>query len=284
MRQVRALTWFGIVSLGAFGPGHYRGNPPNSKGLPPGTIAFPRPNTITLLSCKPNVMLSLPPWRRGPAFAPRRLDRAHLRAQGLDEILDMKRQRRAALHRDIGVESRRLGDLDQLDAGIAPMGHRELVDDGDAEPRLDQRTDRGAEAGADGDVVLEAVAREDLGHDPPVGIVGIDADQRIGRDLGGGDLLAPGELVARRHDGIELARGERHEVEPGMLQAVAHRHALAAAEHEIVDGFLELENVDVNAEIRIAPPDPLDRARHHDLRNAWHRSDAQFRQSAASDL
>src|SRR3954468_11338035 len=69
-----------------------------------------------------------------------------------------------------------------------------------------------------------------------------------------------------------------------MLQAVAHRHALAAAEHEVVDGFLELEDVDVDAEIRIAPPDPLDRARHHDLRNARHRADAQFRQSAASDL
>src|SRR4051795_2440881 len=222
------------------------------QGASTGTIAFLRPNTITLLSCKPNVMLSLPPWRRGPAFAPRRLDRAHLRAQGLDEVLDMKRQRRAALHRDIGIESRRLGDLDQLDAGIAPMGHRELVDDGDAEPRLHQRADRGAEAGADGDVVLEAVAREDLGHDPPVGIVGIDADQRIAGDLGGGDLLAAGELVARRHDAIELAGGERHEVEPGMLQAVAHRHALAAAEHEIIDRFLELENVNVDAQIRIA--------------------------------
>ena len=37
-------------------------------------------------------------------------------------------------------------------------------------------------------------------------------------------------------------------------------------------------------QIRIAAPDALDRARHHDLGDARHRADAQFRQIAASDL
>src|SRR5206468_318537 len=73
-------------------------------------------------------------------------------------------------------------------------------------------------------------------------------------------------------------------VEPGMLEPVAHRYALAAAEQEIVDGFLQLEDVDVDAEIGIAAPHALDRARHHHLRDARHRADAQLRQRAASDL
>src|SRR6478609_5707362 len=125
------------------------------------TIAFPSPNTITHLWGKPNIMLfSSPPRRGGLAGDAGRLHRTHLGAQGLDEILDVKRQRRAALHRDIGVEPRRLGDLQELDAGIAAMGDRELVDDGDAESRLHQRADRRAEARANGDVVGEPVARE----------------------------------------------------------------------------------------------------------------------------
>ena len=86
--------------------------------------------------------------------------------------------------------------LQQFDAGIAAMGHGELVDHGDAEPGLDQRADRGAEPRPDGDVVVEFVAGEDLGHDPAIGIVGIDADQRIADDFGGRDLLAAGEFVA----------------------------------------------------------------------------------------
>eukprot|EP01035_Chromulina_nebulosa_P055796 gene55796-76480_t len=54
------------------------------------------------------------------------------------------------------------------------MGDGELVDDGDAEARADQRAHRGAEAGPDGDVIGQLIAREDLSHDPPVGIVGVD--------------------------------------------------------------------------------------------------------------
>ncbi len=51
---------------------------------------------------------------------------------------------------------------------------------------------------------------------------------------------------------VELTLGERHEVEPGMLEPVAHRDALATAEQQIVDGLFELADVDVDAEIRIA--------------------------------
>ena len=99
----------------------------------------------------------------------------------------------------------------------------------------------------------------------------------------GGDLLAARELVAGRHDAVQLARRERHEVEAGMIEPVAHGDALALAEQEIVDRLLDLEDVDVDAQIGIAPPDALDRARHHDLGDARHRTDAQFRQRAAAD-
>ena len=51
----------------------------------------------------------------------RRLDRPHLGAQLVDEIFDVERQRRAALHGDVGVEARRLDDLQQLDGGVAAM-------------------------------------------------------------------------------------------------------------------------------------------------------------------
>ena len=59
---------------------------------------------------------------------------------------------------------------------------------------------------------------------------------------------------------------------------------ISAAEQQIIDGLLDLEDVDVDPQIRITPPHPLDRARHHDLRNARHRADAQLGQIAASDL
>src|SRR5947207_14732395 len=70
-------------------------------------------NTITHLFHKHNLMLfsrfALFYARGGFRRAfPARLDRAHFRAQALDEMLDMQRQRRAALHRDVGVELCRL--------------------------------------------------------------------------------------------------------------------------------------------------------------------------------
>ena len=88
----------------------------------------------------------------GPARRPAFPSRRHC-----DEILDVQRQRRAALRRDVGVESGRLGDAQQLDAGVAAMGHGELIDDRDAEAGLDQRADRGAEPRPDGDVVAEVL-------------------------------------------------------------------------------------------------------------------------------
>src|SRR5882672_11226568 len=69
-----------------------------------------------------------------------------------------------------------------------------------------------------------------------------------------------------------------------MLEPVAHGDAIAAAQQQIIDGLLDLEDVDIDPQIGIAPPHPLDRARHHDLRDARYRADAQFGQLAAPDL
>src|SRR5260363_346918 len=121
------------------------------------TIAPPSANTITQLSAEPNIMLSFAGRRLGRLRrrAAARLHRAHLGAQAIDEVLGIERQRRSTLDGDVGVETGRLGDLDELDARIAAMRHRELVDDRDAEPGLHERTDRGAEARLDRDVVAQ---------------------------------------------------------------------------------------------------------------------------------
>src|SRR5216683_8266892 len=117
-------------------------------------------------------------------------DRLHLRTQAIDEELRMERQWRTPLDRDERVEERRLDDAQQLDARHAAMCHGELIDDGDPKPGLDQRADRSAEARLDGDVIGELMAGKDTRHDAAVGIVRVDADQRMTGHLGGGDLVA----------------------------------------------------------------------------------------------
>ena len=180
-------------------------------------------------------------------------------------MLDVKRQRRTALHGDVGIEFGRLDDTQQFDAGIATMRDGELIDHRDAEPRLDQRADRGAEPRPDRDVVAEFVAGKDLGHDPAVGIGGVDADQRIADHFRSRNLLAPGEFVSKRHDAKQFARCQRQEVEAGVVEPIAHGDAIAAVEQEIIDGLLDLEDVDVDAKLGVAPPHALDGAGHHDL-------------------
>ena len=81
------------------------------------------------------------------------VNRTHFRPQALNEMFDVQRQRRAAFHRDVRVESRRLGDPKQVDAGITPMRDGELIDDRNSKTCLDQGTDGSAETRSDGDVV-----------------------------------------------------------------------------------------------------------------------------------
>ncbi len=164
------------------------------------------------------------------------------------------------------------------------MGDGELIDHRDPEPGLDQRADRGAKPRPDRDVVAEFIAGEDFGHDAAIGVVGIDADQGIADDFRRRDLLAAGQLVAIGDDAEQFTRGQRQEVEAGMIEPVAHGDAIAPAEQEIIDGLLDFQDIDVDAQFRIAPPHPLDGAGYHDLRNARHRADAQFRQRAAANL
>ena len=69
----------------------------------------------------------------------------HLQTQATDEMFGVKRKRRAPLYRDVSIELGGFDDSKQFDTRKAAMGDGELIDDGDAEPRLDQRADRGTE-------------------------------------------------------------------------------------------------------------------------------------------
>ena len=69
-----------------------------------------------------------------------------------------------------------------------------------------------------------------------------------------------------------------------MIEPIAHGDAIATAQQQIIDGLLDLEDVDVDPQLRIAAPNPLDRARHHHLRDAGYGADTQFGQVTAPDL
>src|ERR1700676_283061 len=137
----------------------------------------------------------------------------HFQTKAMDEMFDVKRQRRATLHRDVSLEFGRFGYTYQFETWKAAMGNRELIDDGDTEPGLDQRAHRGAEPRADGDIVVELLAGKDFGHDAPVGIRWVDADQRIADDFRRRNLLAACKWMPDRNDAEQLARRQRHEVE-----------------------------------------------------------------------
>ena len=88
--------------------------------------------------------------------------------------------------------------------------------------------------------------------------------------------LRPASSWPDRDDAEQLARRKRQEVEAGVIEPIAHGNAITSAEQQIIDGLLDLEDVDVDSQFRVAPPHPLDRPRHHDLRDARHRTNAQL--------
>src|SRR6202043_2931949 len=96
---------------------------------------------------------------------PAGFDRTHFGPQTLDEMFDVERERRAAFHRDVSVESGGLGNPKQINAGIAAMRDGELIDDCNSKACLDQRTDGCSETRSDGDGVAQLIAREYFGHD-----------------------------------------------------------------------------------------------------------------------
>src|SRR6202163_3112952 len=108
-------------------------------------------------------MLFFPnPRHRRPGTISAGFNRTHFRPQALDEMFDVERERRAAFHRDVSVESRGLGNPKQIDAGIAAMRDGELIDDCNSKTCLDQRADGCSETRSDGDVVGQLIAREYL--------------------------------------------------------------------------------------------------------------------------
>src|SRR6185312_12567137 len=85
-------------------------------------------------------------------------------------------------------------------------------------------------------------------------------------------------------DAIEAAGSEGEEIQRRMVEAIADGGAIALVEQEIVDHLLDLENIDVHLQVGVALADLLDRARHHDLGDARHRSDSELRELTAADL
>src|SRR5450631_283402 len=194
----------------------------------------------------------------------------------MDEMFDVKRLRRATFHRNVSFEFGGFDDWYQFEAGKAVVRNSELVHDGDTKSRLYQRANGRAEPRTDGDVVIELLAAKDFGHDAPVRISWVNADQRITDDFRRRNLLAAGKWVTDRNDADQFARRKRQEVEAGVIEPIAHRNAIASAKQQKIDRFLDLEDVDVNSQVGVTPPDALDRSGHHNLGNARHRTDAQL--------
>src|SRR5258706_7558493 len=154
-------------------------------------------------------------WR--PRFVLFEPEGLHFRTQAMDEMLDVKRQRRAALHRDVSIEFGTVDDAQQFNAGETAMGNGELIDDGDTKPGLDQDADRSAEPGANGDIVVELLAGKDFGHDATIGVSRINPYQRIADDFRCGYLLATRKFMAFGDDAKQLARRKGQEVEARVI-------------------------------------------------------------------
>ena len=132
---------------------------------------------------------------------------------------------------------------------VVAGGDRELVDHCHTHALPYQRADRGAEPGPDRDVIGEPGVEENPGHDPSIGVVGIDADQRIGDDVPGHDGCSRGQRMALRHDAEQAPSGQRLEGQHRVIVVVAHRDHLAASEQQVVDRLLQLEDVDIDQQL-----------------------------------
>jgi hypothetical protein len=77
--------------------------------------------------------------------------------------------------------------------------------------------------------------------------------------------------------------GQRQEIRGWMFEPVAHRHQLALAEQDVIDGLLNLEDVDVQPEIGVNLPQLLDDAGHDDMRAAGDRAQFQLDVGSAFD-
>src|SRR5262249_2306424 len=133
-----------------------------------------------------------------------------------------------------------------------------------------------AEAGTDNDVVVEGLPAEDISHDASVGVVGVDPDQGVAHHLGGADRILDRQRMGLGNDAVELAFGERHELDGGVLEGVAHGHQLTLVQHDIINRFFDLEDVQVCPDVWVALASQLYGARHHHVRDARHRADAQL--------
>lgn len=182
----------------------------------------------------------------------------HFQAQAMDKMFNVERQRRVTLDRDVGIQSGRLHDPYHFDTGEGAVSECELIDDSDTKSGLDERADCRAEPCADGDIVVELLAGKDFSHHPPIGICRVNANQWAADDFRRGKFLATRKLMPNRHNAKQLPRRERQEVEAGVIETIAHCNALTSAEQNKIDGLLDLGDVDIDRQVGVTPPHPLD--------------------------
>ena len=82
----------------------------------------------------------------------------------------------------------------------------------------------------------------------------------------------------------KMAVRQRLALESWVIEARTHGDHLALSEQKIVDGLFDLEQVDVDHQIRKTGQKQFDRARDHHLRNGRGSSNPEFLRSAAVDL
>ena len=132
-----------------------------------------------------------------------------------------------------------------------------------------------------GDLIFEPGAREYVGYYAPVRIARLDADQGMGRNLRSGDPGPRRERMVFRHDAIELSLRQRLEGDRGMLETRAYCRCFAAPKQKKVDRLLELEDVEIDQKIGVAPAQVGNRQRRHGVADARRRPEPEFRAHAA---
>src|SRR5260370_222856 len=86
------------------------------------------------------------------------------------------------------------------------------------------------------------------------------------------------------HDADKMAVRQRLALESWVIEARTHGDNLALSEQQVVDGLLDLQQVDIDRQVRKPGQKQLDRTRDHHLRNGRGRSNLEFLRSAAVDF
>jgi len=145
--------------------------------------------------------------------------------------------------------------------------HREFIDHCDAQTLPHEADNTLREAAAQRVARFYTCLAERLGKKAAIGIVGIDADKRIAHDIMNGDRGLFGERMALRHDGENAPAGQRFVAHGGVIDRRTHDNDLAALQQQIIQRFLDFQDVEIDHQIGKALAQMLDDAHRHELRD-----------------